>query len=78
MFIKNNYNFNDLLNKCWAGALDTLKVISDNNKEDEFMNFLKAIYFEEVPTITQVNDLLWFEEVFIYESIGIERNEEDE
>lgn len=28
MYIKEEYNFNDLLNKCWSGAIDTFNFFS--------------------------------------------------
>lgn len=70
MYIKDDYDFHDLENKCWQGAISTLEMISDNDKEDELMAFLEE-YFGDTPTITEVNDLLWFDEDYIKEELGI-------
>lgn len=77
MYIKEEYDFNDLLNRCWQGAVDTLETISNNNKESEFMNLL-MLEFSNVPTITEVNDFLWFEDNYIFKELKIKGDEEDE
>lgn len=78
MEIKNYYDFNDLVNACWSGAIDTLNTVEENGYEDELMNFLESYYGDEIPTMTEVNDLLWFEDEWIFEQIGLDPNEEDE
>jgi len=77
MYIKEEYGFNDLLNKCWQDAKNTLEIISNNNKEDEFINLLLS-KFPETPTITEVNDFLWFEDDYIFEELEIKGDEENE
>ena len=72
MEIKKDYNFNDLRNNCWSGAIDTLETIEENEKEEELMTLLEDT-FEDVPTETEVNDFLWFEDDFIFEELGIIR-----
>lgn len=80
MYIKEEYNFEDLKKRCWQGAIDTINIIEENNKENELMELLQ-IQFSGVPTITEVNDLLWFNDEYILESLGIEmegkENEEE-
>lgn len=78
MEIKNYYDFNDLVNACWSGAEDTLKTVEEYGYEDELMNFLESYYGDEIPTMTEVNDLLWFEDEWIFEQIGLDPNEDDE
>ena len=41
------------------------------------MNFLEDIFYENIPSDTEVNDLLWFEPEMIYESLGISDEDED-
>lgn len=74
--VTNELDFNDLMNQCWSGAVDTLNTIYDNDKEDEFMSLLEEAFFFEVPTLTAINDLCWFESDWIFEQLGI--SEEDE
>ena len=63
--------FYELADMVWSGAVDTIKDIQNTNKEDEFMNFLEAVFCDEVPTDTEVNDFVWFERDYIYESLGL-------
>ena len=78
MYIKKEYNFSDLMNDCWSGAIDTLKTIEERNKEDELMAHLENQWLDEVPTMTQINDYLWFEDEFIFQCLGISETEEEE
>lgn len=78
MEIKREYDFYDLLDNCWSGAINTLKVIQENDKENDFMDYLESLYSENIPTLTEVNDLLWFEPKSIYEALEIENDSEDD
>ena len=69
MYIKEDYDFNALMNNCWSGAEETLKVIEENGKEDAFMELLEMTFTE--PTMTEVNDYLRFEDDYIYSVLGI-------
>lgn len=74
MEIKKDYNFDDLKENSWSGAIYTLKTIEKNEKEEELMQLLEDT-FADVPTDTEVNDFLWFDDDFIFKELGIE--EED-
>ena len=77
MEIKKEINdFYALADMVWSGATDTIADIQNANKEDEFMNFLEAVFCDEVPTDTEVNDFIWFERDYIYENIGLTENGE--
>ena len=78
MYIKQDIDFNDLMNNCWSGAIDTLKTIEEHDKEDELMKHLEEQWVDEVPTMTEINDYLWFEDEFIFECLGISESEEEE
>lgn len=81
MYIKNDMDFGDLMNNCWSGALDTLKKVEENDKQDELMQHLEEVfetYFDKVPTMTEVNDYLWFEWENIFECLGISENDEED
>lgn len=67
-------DFRTLKNNSWSGALDTLKDIEEADKEDELMYFLEEIFYDTTPTETEVNDFLWFERDYIYESLGLDEN----
>jgi len=55
----------------WAGAKDTKQLIIDNDKEDDF-DFIMEDLYPEGMTETQLNDILWFEEDWICETLGID------
>lgn len=75
MEIKKEINdFYALADMVWSGAMDTIADIQNANKEDEFMNFLEAVFCDEVPTDTAVNDFIWFERDYIYENIGLTKD----
>ena len=71
MWIKQDYDFRDLENGCWGQATEILKEISDANKEDALMNYLEDIYYDDMPTLTEVNDLLAYDWERVFEDIGI-------
>lgn len=73
--LKVEYNFDDLLNNCWSGAIDTLQTIQEKDKEDEFMNLIIEMGFD---TLTSLNDYLWFEDENIFELLGIKEEEKTE
>ena len=84
MYIKEEYNFQDLKDKCWSGAIDTLKEVEKHGEEyeDLLVELIKECFEFEIPTLTEVNDLLWFEDNFLFDRLGIKwgkyENEEEE
>lgn len=81
MYIKQDMDFNDLMDNCWSGAIDTLKTIEEHDKEEELMAHLEEIfesYFDNVPTMTEINDYLRFEWEAIFECLGISETEDEE
>lgn len=75
--VKRDVSFYDLKDMVWSGAVDTMQKIADEQKEEELMNLLNEMFFEEQPTITEVNDYLWFEFDSIYEYLGISSDEDE-
>lgn len=74
MEIKKDYDFEDLKRNSWSGAINTLEKIEENDKEEELMQLLEYT-FEDVPSETEVNDFLWFDDDFIFEELGIKEEE---
>ena len=74
MYVKIEMDYRTLKNNSWSGALDTLKDIEEADKEDELMYLLEEIFTDIIPTETEVNDFLWFERDYIYESLGLDEN----
>lgn len=65
------YEFSDLQKNCWSGALQTLSRIEEEEKESELMDMLEDIFYNGIE-LTELNDFLWFDTDYIYESLGIE------
>lgn len=76
--VKRELDFNDLMNECWSGALETLRTISEHDKEDELMSFLGYDVLGETPDLGDVNDLLWFDSEWIFEQLGINDDDDTE
>lgn len=74
--VKQEMDFNDLVNNCWSGAIDTLQVIEKNGKEDELIMLLEEV--TDNPSMTTINDILWFDDEFIFKNLGIIEEEEEE
>ena len=54
----------------WSGAKDTKQLILNNHKSDDFDCLMEELYPDGM-TDTQLNDILWFEEDWICENLGI-------
>lgn len=62
----------------WSGAIDTWNDIEEADKIDDLEFFLEDIYPDGL-TMTELNDLLWFESEWIRDALGlIEDEDEDE
>lgn len=71
--IQISLTFEDLKENCWSGAIYTLEKIEKEEKEKELMEYLNMIFedCEELPTLTDLNDILWFEDDEIEEYLSI-------
>ena len=76
--VRRELDFNDLMDECWSGAIDTLNTIQENDKEDELMSLLALDVFGDTPDLTEVNDLLWFDSEWIFETLGIDTDSDDD
>jgi hypothetical protein len=63
--------------EAWSGAVETQRIIIENNKEDEFDCLIDECYPEGIDE-TSLNDLLWFDDEWIFEMLGITEEEEEE
>jgi hypothetical protein len=59
----------------WSGAIDTKDRIINEGKAEDFDNLIEELYPDGLSE-TALNDLLWFEDEWIFESLGIEDEEE--
>ena len=81
--VSNYLDYSELRNEVWGDAEWTLEQVEDSNKEEELMQYLEDVFgYDEAPTMTEVNDFLWFEWETIFEDLGVKNpfddDEEDE
>ena len=77
MRIAREFDFRDLQYNCWE-CDDLLEAVADADMEDALMDLLEEIFNSDVPTLTEVNDFLRFDDEFIYTTLGISSPYEDE
>lgn len=78
MRIAREFDFNDLQNECWD-CDDVLDAVYNADKEDALMDLLEEVFNADVPTLTEVNDLLRFEGEWVLGVLDIyDEGEEDE
>lgn len=63
-------NFN-----AWSGAVETKERIIEEGKADNFDQLIEELYPDGLSE-TSLNDILWFEEEWIFEMLGISDEEE--
>lgn len=56
--------------QAWSGAVETREIIIDSGQEEQFDSLIEELYPKGL-TETHLNDLLWFEDEFIFEQLGI-------
>ena len=57
--------------KAWSGAKNTLNKLIELDKCEDLEFILDDLYPDGL-TDTQLNDILWFDDEWIYETLGIE------
>lgn len=72
MYVKQELSFEYLLKNCWGEAKRTIEEIIKNYKTEELMDLLEEIFGDKIPTITEINDFLWFEDDTIFNYLDIE------
>ena len=60
--------------EAWSGAVETKKLIIENHKVEEFEELIEECYPNGI-SATRLNDILWFDSDWLYESLGIEIEE---
>lgn len=75
--VQKELDFEDIKDMVWSGAINTINTIEEHGKSEEFMQMLSEIFYENIPTDTEINDLLWFEPEYIYENLGITDDDEE-
>jgi len=72
-----NENMNLVDFDAWSGAVETKQAIIDAGKAEDFDSLIEELYPDGL-TETQLNDILWFDEDWIFENLGMNEEEEEE
>lgn len=59
----------------WGGAVDTYQRIKDLDLVDELDMLMSELYPEGLD-LMKFNDILWFDSEWVFETLGIESEEE--
>ena len=72
------YNENTTLEnfEAWSGAKDTKETIINHNKQNDFDSLIEELYPDGLSE-TDLNDLLWHDTDWVYNSLGINEDEEE-
>ena len=76
--LKTNVTFNELREMCWSGAVNTLERVEEEGKCDALIDLLEEYFYETTPTEIMINDLLRFEDEWIFERLGIIDEDEEQ
>lgn len=54
----------------WSGGSQTWSVLYDKDDLEATEMLIEEMFGEEIPTVTEINDFLWFERDFIAQNLG--------
>ena len=72
--MKINYDLSLSQFEAWSGATRTKDIIMENHLEVEFENLINELYPDGIDATT-LNDILWFEDQWIFEVLNITMEE---
>ena len=75
MYIKRYMDWDAIKENAWAGAVPVCEEIEKQGREDEAMNLIEEVFYDEVPDETAVNDFIWFD---IENMMNLYEDEEDD
>lgn len=72
----------ELFRNSWSGALDTLREIEAQGREEEALAILEELFnpdmYGEIPSETAMNDYIWFELADDMNLYGDDEEDEDD
>lgn len=66
-----SWNLKDMT---WSGGRETVEDVENAGKLDELMEYMEEVFWNETPTMDDVNNWLWFEDDDIYDRLGMDSN----
>ena len=77
MEVKKDINILDVSN-WWSGGEDTVRRCIDAGKGNELVSLIEEHFTGDIPSEEDVNDLLRFDDDWIFETLGIDDEEDEE
>lgn len=68
--VSEEMSWHDIYESAWVGARYTADRLQDEGKGEDFVNLIEEIYPDGIDR-TALNDLMWFDSDWIYESLGM-------
>lgn len=68
--VSEEMSWHDVYDSAWSGARNAADRLQDEGKEEAFVNLIEEIYPDGIDR-TALNDLMWFNSDWIYESLGM-------
>lgn len=79
MFVKTEINdFETIAENAWSGAIQVCQEVIRQGRENEAMCLIEDIFAETMPSVTQLNDFIWFELGDIMHLWDAEEDDEEE
>ena len=72
--VSEEMSWHDIYESAWSGARYTAERLQEEGKGDEFMGLIEELYPDGIGR-TALNDLMWFDSDWIYESLGMTAEE---
>lgn len=76
MRVAKELDFWRLQDECWD-CNNVLDAVANADKKDDLMDLLEEVFYDNIPTMTEVNDLLRFDGEWVLETLGIDSDDDD-
>ena len=58
----------------WSGAVETYNKLIEAGKADEFVDQLEQVFAGEEVSVTEINNMLWFEPEECFRLVGLDKD----
>lgn len=72
--VSGKMNWDEIYKAAWGGARYAAERLQEEGKGDEFMELIEELYPDGIDRTT-LNDIMWFDRDWIYESLGMAAEE---
>ena len=58
----------------WSGAVETYNKLIEAGKADEFVDQIEQVFAGEEVSVTEINNMLWFEPEECFRLVGLDKD----